>query len=135
MAQQAPLAGAVIVSTPQDIALIDARRGIAMFRRVNVPVLGIVENMSCFLRRPQRDLLAWAERGRRLAARASAARRPASSSNKRCCARSDPARQTGSARQRAVQRPARAKAAEPPGFPAPREKQGEKSIRPRKLPV
>src|SRR5437660_8497813 len=49
MAQQVPLAGAVIVSTPQDLALIDARRGIAMFRRVNVPVLGIVENMSYFL--------------------------------------------------------------------------------------
>src|ERR1700733_13694960 len=44
MAQQVPLKGAVIVSTPQDLALIDARRGIAMFRRVNVPVLGIVEN-------------------------------------------------------------------------------------------
>ena len=39
----------MIVSTPQDLALIDARRGIAMFRRVNVPVLGIVENMSYFL--------------------------------------------------------------------------------------
>jgi ATP-binding protein involved in chromosome partitioning len=49
MAQQVPLKGAVIVSTPQDLALIDARRGIAMFRRVNVPVLGIVENMSFFL--------------------------------------------------------------------------------------
>jgi ATP-binding protein involved in chromosome partitioning len=49
MAQQVPLKGAVIVSTPQDIALIDARRGIAMFRRVNVPVLGIVENMSTFI--------------------------------------------------------------------------------------
>ncbi len=49
MAQQVPLAGAVIVSTPQDLALIDARRGIAMFNRVNVPVLGIVENMSYFL--------------------------------------------------------------------------------------
>jgi ATP-binding protein involved in chromosome partitioning len=49
MAQQVPLRGAVIVSTPQDLALIDARRGIAMFRRVNVPVLGIVENMSYFL--------------------------------------------------------------------------------------
>jgi ATP-binding protein involved in chromosome partitioning len=49
LAQQVPLAGAVIVSTPQDLALIDARRGIAMFRRVNVPVLGIVENMSYFL--------------------------------------------------------------------------------------
>jgi len=49
MAQQVPLAGAVIVSTPQDLALIDARRGAAMFRRVNVPVLGIIENMSYFL--------------------------------------------------------------------------------------
>ena len=49
MAQQVPLKGAVIVSTPQDLALIDARRGIAMFRRVNVPILGIVENMSTFV--------------------------------------------------------------------------------------
>ena len=49
MAQQVPLKGSVIVSTPQDLALIDARRGIAMFKRVNVPVLGIVENMSYFL--------------------------------------------------------------------------------------
>jgi ATP-binding protein involved in chromosome partitioning len=49
MAQQVPLKGAVIVSTPQDLALIDARRGIAMFKRVNVPVLGIVENMSMFI--------------------------------------------------------------------------------------
>jgi ATP-binding protein involved in chromosome partitioning len=49
MAQQVPLKGAVIVSTPQDLALVDARRGIAMFRRVNVPVLGIVENMSYFM--------------------------------------------------------------------------------------
>ena len=49
MAQQVPLKGAVIVSTPQDLALIDARRGIAMFRRVNVPVFGIVENMSTFI--------------------------------------------------------------------------------------
>src|SRR4029077_15244546 len=49
MAQQVPLRGAVIVSTPQDLALVDARRGIAMFRRVNVPVLGIVENMSTFV--------------------------------------------------------------------------------------
>ena len=49
MAQAVPLAGAVIVSTPQDLALIDARRGIAMFQKVNVPVLGIVENMSYFL--------------------------------------------------------------------------------------
>jgi ATP-binding protein involved in chromosome partitioning len=49
MAQQVPLKGAVIVSTPQDLALIDARRGVAMFNRVNVPVLGMVENMSYFL--------------------------------------------------------------------------------------
>ena len=49
MAQKVPLAGAVIVSTPQDLALIDARRGIGMFRRVQVPLLGIIENMSYFL--------------------------------------------------------------------------------------
>ena len=49
MAQSVPLAGAVIVSTPQDLALIDARRGIAMFRRVEVPVLGLIENMSYFV--------------------------------------------------------------------------------------
>jgi ATP-binding protein involved in chromosome partitioning len=49
MAQAVPLRGAVIVSTPQDMALIDARRGVAMFRKVNVPVLGVVENMSYFL--------------------------------------------------------------------------------------
>src|SRR5262249_39981324 len=47
--QQVPLKGAVIVSTPQDLALIDARRGIAMFKRVDVPVLGVVENMSYFV--------------------------------------------------------------------------------------
>jgi ATP-binding protein involved in chromosome partitioning len=49
MAQQVPLAGAVIVSTPQDLALIDARKGLNMFKRVNVPLLGIIENMSYFL--------------------------------------------------------------------------------------
>ncbi|TDI68492.1 MAG: iron-sulfur cluster carrier protein ApbC [Alphaproteobacteria bacterium] len=49
MAQRVPLAGAVIVSTPQDIALIDARRGLAMFNKVNVPVFGIIENMSRFI--------------------------------------------------------------------------------------
>jgi ATP-binding protein involved in chromosome partitioning len=49
MAQQVPLAGAVIVSTPQDIALLDARKGLNMFRQVEVPVLGIIENMSYFL--------------------------------------------------------------------------------------
>jgi ATP-binding protein involved in chromosome partitioning len=49
IAQQVPLAGAVIVSTPQDLALIDARKGLNMFRKVNVPVLGLVENMSTFV--------------------------------------------------------------------------------------
>ncbi len=49
MAQRVPLAGAVIVSTPQDIALIDARKGLNMFAKVNVPVLGIIENMSTFV--------------------------------------------------------------------------------------
>jgi ATP-binding protein involved in chromosome partitioning len=48
LAQNVPLKGAVIVSTPQDLSLIDARRGLAMFRQVNVPVLGIIENMSYF---------------------------------------------------------------------------------------
>jgi ATP-binding protein involved in chromosome partitioning len=49
MAQQVPLTGAVIVSTPQDLALLDARRGVAMFQKVEVPVLGIVENMAYFV--------------------------------------------------------------------------------------
>lgn len=49
MAQQVPLTGAVIVSTPQDLALIDARKGINMFKKVEVPLLGIVENMSYFI--------------------------------------------------------------------------------------
>lgn len=48
LAQQVPLAGAVIVSTPQDIALIDARRAIGMFSKVNIPILGVIENMSGF---------------------------------------------------------------------------------------
>lgn len=48
LAQQTPLSGAVIVSTPQDLALIDARKGINMFKKVNVPILGIIENMSYF---------------------------------------------------------------------------------------
>jgi ATP-binding protein involved in chromosome partitioning len=47
--QKVPLTGAVIVTTPQDVALIDARKGLAMFRKVNVPVLGIVENMSYYI--------------------------------------------------------------------------------------
>ena len=49
IAQRAPLKGAVIVSTPQDIALIDARKGIAMFNKTQVPILGVVENMSVFV--------------------------------------------------------------------------------------
>ena len=49
MAQRVPLKGAVIVSTPQDLALVDARKGLAMFRKTQVPVLGIVENMSVFV--------------------------------------------------------------------------------------
>ncbi|HEX7180995.1 MAG TPA: Mrp/NBP35 family ATP-binding protein [Thermoanaerobaculia bacterium] len=47
--QRVPLSGAVIVTTPQDVALIDARKGLAMFRKVNVAVIGIVENMSTFI--------------------------------------------------------------------------------------
>ncbi len=65
MAQQVPLSGSIIVSTPQDLALIDARKGLAMFQRVNVPVLGIVENMSYFMcpkcGGEKRDL--WTRRG------------------------------------------------------------------------
>ena len=49
LAQQTPLSGAVIVSTPQDLALIDARKGLNMFKKVNVPVIGILENMSYFV--------------------------------------------------------------------------------------
>ena len=49
MAQKVPLSGAVIVSTPQDIALLDARKGLNMFRQVGVPVLGIIENMSVYI--------------------------------------------------------------------------------------
>ncbi len=48
MSQRVPLAGAVIVSTPQDVALLDARRGVRMFEKVNVPVLGLIENMSYY---------------------------------------------------------------------------------------
>jgi len=46
LAQRVPLAGAVIVTTPQDVALLDAKKGIEMFRKVGVPVLGVIENMS-----------------------------------------------------------------------------------------
>jgi ATP-binding protein involved in chromosome partitioning len=49
ISQKVPLSGAVIVTTPQDIALIDARKGLAMFQKVNVPVVGIIENMSTFV--------------------------------------------------------------------------------------
>jgi ATP-binding protein involved in chromosome partitioning len=49
LTQRVPLSGAIIVTTPQDVALIDARKGLAMFRKVNVPVLGIIENMSYFI--------------------------------------------------------------------------------------
>ena len=49
IAQRVPLKGAVIVSTPQDIALIDAKKGIAMFKKTQVPILGVVENMSVFV--------------------------------------------------------------------------------------
>src|SRR6266404_9600219 len=49
LTQTAPLSGAVIVTTPQDVSLIDARKGLEMFRQVRVPVLGIVENMSYFV--------------------------------------------------------------------------------------
>jgi ATP-binding protein involved in chromosome partitioning len=49
MAQAVPMAGVVIVTTPQDVALLDARKGLMMFRQLDVPVLGIVENMSYFI--------------------------------------------------------------------------------------
>ena len=68
MAQQVPLAGAVIVSTPQDLALIDARKGLNMFKKVDVPLLGIVENMSYFIAPDtgkRYDILAMAARARR----------------------------------------------------------------------
>eukprot|EP00731_Ephydatia_muelleri_P036811 Em0329g2a len=48
ISQQIPISGSVIVSTPQDVALLDARRGVEMFRKVDVPVLGVVQNMSCY---------------------------------------------------------------------------------------
>ena len=49
LSQKANVNGSVIVSTPQDLALIDARKGLNMFRKVNIPVLGIIENMSYFV--------------------------------------------------------------------------------------
>ncbi|KAG6541379.1 hypothetical protein Mapa_017248 [Marchantia paleacea] len=48
ISQRLPLAGAVIVSTPQDLALVDARRGVTMFQKVDIPILGVIENMSFF---------------------------------------------------------------------------------------
>ena len=75
MAQQVPLSGAVIVSTPQDLALIDARKGLNMFRKVDVPVLGIIENMS-YLHLPQVRRALRHLRPRRRQARSREARRP-----------------------------------------------------------
>ena len=49
MAQHVPITGAIIVSTPQDVALLDVRKGLNMFRKVDVPVFGVIENMSYFL--------------------------------------------------------------------------------------
>ena len=49
LVQNAPIAGAVVVTTPQNIALLDARRGVTMFEKLNVPVFGIVENMATFV--------------------------------------------------------------------------------------
>jgi ATP-binding protein involved in chromosome partitioning len=49
LTQQAPLTGAIIVTTPQDISLIDARKGLRMFNEVKVPVIGVIENMSYFI--------------------------------------------------------------------------------------
>jgi len=49
LAQEVPLSGGVIVSTPQDVALLDVKRSIAMFRQVNVPILGVIENMSYYV--------------------------------------------------------------------------------------
>ncbi|MGF1456823.1 MAG: P-loop NTPase [Alphaproteobacteria bacterium] len=74
MAQRVPLAGAVIVSTPQEIALIDARKGIAMFERTQVPILGIVENMA-YLQMPGMDekLFLFGEGGARRTAERSGA--------------------------------------------------------------
>ncbi|MDP1363152.1 P-loop NTPase, partial [Klebsiella variicola] len=46
LAQKVPVAGSVIVTTPQDLALLDAKKGVEMFRKVNIPVLGVVENMA-----------------------------------------------------------------------------------------
>ena len=55
LAQAVPMAGVVIVTTPQQVSLQDARRGLAMFRQMGIPVLGVVENMSCFIPPDQPD--------------------------------------------------------------------------------
>ena len=82
LAQNVPLKGAIIISTPQDLSLIDARRGLAMFKKVNVPVLGIVENMSYFqcphLRHALGHLRSWRRAARGgTAGRAVSGRNPA----------------------------------------------------------
>ena len=91
MAQRVALTGAVIVSTPQDIALIDARRGVRMFERTQVPVLGLVENMSFFCcphcGQPRRYLRPW-----RRAAGGGSGWAPNSSARCRCCWTSAPRR-------------------------------------------
>ncbi len=60
MAQSVPVAGAVVVTTPQGVSVSDVRKAVAMFRQLNIPILGVVENMSYFvvrpLRRAHRDL-------------------------------------------------------------------------------
>jgi ATP-binding protein involved in chromosome partitioning len=70
LTQTAPLSGAVIVTTPQDVSLIDARKGLEMFRQVRVPVLGIVENMSYFLADGKRYEIFRHGGGKKLAAEA-----------------------------------------------------------------
>ena len=67
LAQKVPVTGAVIVTTPQDIALLDARKGLKMFEKVNMPILGIVENMSTHVCSELRPRGAHLRRGRRRA--------------------------------------------------------------------
>ena len=87
LAQKVPVTGAVIVTTPQDIALIDARKGLKMFEKVGIPILGIVENMShphLPELRPREPHL------RRRAARRACARTTAPSCSASCRSTSDP---------------------------------------------
>ena len=77
LAQRVPVTGAVIVTTPQDIALLDARKGLKMFEKVDVPVLGIVENMSMHVCSQLRPREAHLRRGRRRAHGRAVRRRPA----------------------------------------------------------